>query len=130
MHIRLLSPGAMTPLPQTRNGRGVFRMVMPARYRFEPFGMTVDVPAGFETDGASIPWFARAWLSPWGRVAFAAILHDFLLETAHDWPKWLIDRAFHAAMLGQGVHPIAAAVMWCAVRTRGRQSPAAALAAS
>lgn len=45
-----------------------------------PSNKHVRVPAGFLSDGASIPrafWF---WASPIGRHAQAAILHDFLCE--------------------------------------------------
>lgn len=44
----------------------------------EGSGLTIEVPTGFETDFASIPWFAR-WLIPtWGRHTNAAIIHDYL----------------------------------------------------
>lgn len=52
------------------------------------FGMTgpddsdrVIVPAGFCSDGASVPWFAQFPISNWGKYAQAAIVHDFLYAT-------------------------------------------------
>jgi len=47
----------------------------------------VKVPAGFITDGASIPMFARAWFSPTGRYFGASIVHDYILVTERDWSK-------------------------------------------
>lgn len=40
------------------------------------------VPAGFVTDFASIPWWARWALSPTGKHNRAAVLHDFLYRIA------------------------------------------------
>lgn len=37
------------------------------------------VPMGFESDGATIPKWARPFLSPMGEYAPAAFLHDYLL---------------------------------------------------
>jgi len=45
------------------------------------------VPAGFVTDGASIPFFLRWLFSPTGRYFGAAIVHDYILVTAGDWKR-------------------------------------------
>lgn len=45
-----------------------------------PSNRTVKVPAGYLTDGATIPRTLRFWASPIGRHAQAAILHDYLCE--------------------------------------------------
>lgn len=42
------------------------------------------VPNGFRTDGASLPWFLRAFLSPLGAYFPAALLHDYLLDSGED----------------------------------------------
>ena len=42
-----------------------------------PDRTTITVPAGFETDFSSIPWFAR-WLVDWAKVDIAGVVHDFL----------------------------------------------------
>jgi len=47
----------------------------------------VNVPIGFITDGASIPFYARMWFSPTGRYFGAAIVHDYIIVTEHDWAK-------------------------------------------
>lgn len=68
----------------------------------------VRVPRGFRTDGASLPWFVRAFLPPLGDYFPAAVVHDWLLvegrvsreDAAHvfkgvlkelEMPEWLVN---------------------------------------
>ncbi|HEX6000094.1 MAG TPA: DUF1353 domain-containing protein [Hyphomicrobiaceae bacterium] len=44
----------------------------------EPQYAPVDVPAGFVTDLASIPWYLWSWLPHDGPYMHAAIIHDWL----------------------------------------------------
>lgn len=83
----------------------------------------VVIPAGFPTDGASVPWWARWKLDPWGRVGLAAVLHDYLL-TVPGLPKWEADLLFLYALRSQGIPAFQATVMYLAVRLR-RPRPAA-----
>ena len=46
-------------------------------------GETVDVPAGFQTDIASVPRPFWPWLPRWGRYGNAAILHDYCYWEQH-----------------------------------------------
>jgi hypothetical protein len=68
------------------------------------FGNIVDVPAGYETDGASVPrmfW----WLLPtWGRYCRAAAVHNFIVghvEAGNPLPnapdRLICDRIFREA---------------------------------
>lgn len=41
-------------------------------------GRTYSVPAGFETDFASVPRMFWRVLPPWGKYSPAAVLHDYL----------------------------------------------------
>lgn len=41
-------------------------------------GRVIEVPAGFITDGASIPRILWALLPTWGRYSRAAVIHDYL----------------------------------------------------
>ena len=55
------------------------------------------VPAGFLTDLASIPWFAR-WLFPKrGPYDAEAVIHDFLIVTKdmHNIPSEVVHRIWH-----------------------------------
>lgn len=40
----------------------------------------VDIPAGYLTDGASVPRLFHSIICPWGRHGQAAIVHDYLCE--------------------------------------------------
>ena len=68
-------------LADERNGQGLFEVALPFTFDlgFLGSGESITVPAGFLTDFASIPGFAR-WLFPIsGKVAKAALLHDYML---------------------------------------------------
>ena len=45
----------------------------------------VRVPAGFETDGATVPWGLRWLASPTGPAMPAAVVHDWLLANGAHW---------------------------------------------
>jgi len=117
MRLELVDPGALTPLAIEREGRGEFRVASPVVWIV---GETrIEIPAGYVTDGASLPWFARWLWSPWGRAGAAAILHDWILEnTGDDWPKWLCDWLFLGALKAQGLPDLTAVCMYLAVRTK------------
>lgn len=54
--------------------------ILLAPFRYIPAtGMSaITVPAGFVSDYASIPWFLRSIIPPWGRHGPAAVIHDYL----------------------------------------------------
>lgn len=76
------APLVLVALDEERDGIGEFRTYLPFWYDIGYLGSgnTVVVPAGFDTDLASIPWFARPFISISGRVAKPALLHDYLLS--------------------------------------------------
>lgn len=49
-------------------------------YRSDILETTIVVPAGFETDGASVPKFYWFRIPPFGKHFKAAIVHDFLCD--------------------------------------------------
>ncbi len=101
-------------LADERNGQGLFEVAVPFTFDlgFLGSGETVLVPAGFVTDFASIPWFAR-WLLPIsGKVAKAALLHDYMLAL-YD-PR--APSAFAEALEVAGVGPIRRWIMVAGVR--------------
>lgn len=63
-------------------GRDYYYLADPFVYYVDnyPSEVLVKVPAGFLTDGASIPRLFWSWASPIGRHAQSAILHDYLCE--------------------------------------------------
>jgi len=82
-------------------------------------GVVVKVPAGFDTDLASVPRVLWSWMPPTGRYLRAAIVHDWLYKTA-TMPRKTADRIFHALMIRFGVGPARARLMYSAVRVGGR----------
>lgn len=75
-------------LVRVERGRPVYRLMKLVKWRCviacasQPNGVTiiVRVPAGYETDLASIPWPISRLLSPAGPWAFAAVIHDWLCD--------------------------------------------------
>lgn len=101
-------------LAEERDGEGLFEVAEPFTFDigFLGSGETVTVPAGFQTDFCTIPWFAR-WLFPIsGKAAKAALLHDWMLK--------LGDRraatAFSDALRAAGIKPWRRWIMVAAVR--------------
>lgn len=61
---------------------GTFRIVKDFAYQTQVAGgETIIVPAGAETDLASIPAFARSIVSTTGKYNKAAVVHDWLYRT-------------------------------------------------
>lgn len=46
-------------------------------------GDCIDVPVGFMTDFATVPWFVQWWIPKWGKYGNAAIIHDWLYWDQH-----------------------------------------------
>jgi hypothetical protein len=80
----------------------------------------VVVPAGFETDLASIPralWFIH---SPTDSETISpAILHDFMYSCPGKYSRRTIDSIFYSSLIDNLVNPIVAYEYWLAVRLAG-----------
>jgi hypothetical protein len=70
----------LTPLIVRSDAPNTWTLTFPLRYQAarEKF----EVPAGFETDFASIPQFLWSVFPPHGRHTRAAVLHDYLYVEA------------------------------------------------
>lgn len=95
-----LAPGQSLEIPRTKGGIQIRQAVNPATVtRFggdamwfllhdfigwrpnagdEQHYAPIDVPAGFVTDLASIPWYLWSWLPNDGPYMHAAIIHDWI----------------------------------------------------
>jgi hypothetical protein len=113
-----------------REGRVVWRLLEPLHWMAAADSLPplVTVPAGFETDLASIPRLARGVIPPSGPWQRAAVIHDWLYRTRGGWywspPYERLTRAqaddvFLAAMAAAGVNWITRQAMWAAVRIGG-----------
>lgn len=61
------------------------------------------IPVGTRTDGASLPFFLRPFLSPFGDYFPAALLHDYLLKHEKDWTRQECAHAFKRALKHLGM---------------------------
>lgn len=83
----------------------------------------IIVPAGFETDFASVPWFFRRIFPPAGdgpnaRWGPASVIHDYLYRTGTG-TRRDADRIFREVMAAEGVVWWKRWAMWTAVRLFG-----------
>lgn len=63
------------------------------RYRKAVTIFGVEIPEGFETDGASVPRLFHWFISPFGKLYDAAVVHDYRY-TFKDLPRWVADLEF------------------------------------
>lgn len=77
---------------------------------------SITIPAGFETDLASVPRLPGAYLLFANKARRSAILHDWLYS--NHWPRDAADLAFREAM-SQEVGVVSRYMMWLAVRIGG-----------
>lgn len=103
----------------TRNNSRLFRLEHDFRYR-SSLG-TITVPAGFITDGASIPRIFWTILAPFGEYFEAAIIHDYLYTEANrKFTRAETDLIFKEAMFNVGVGWLTRGLIYRAVRIGGR----------
>jgi hypothetical protein len=104
------------PTGTTREGRIVWRAAAPFRFDigYLGSGLSIEVPAGFETDGPSIPW----WLAPIARAGSmvrASAVHDRLREDLR-FTKLEGDAIFLTALAAEGVPAWRREIAFLAVR--------------
>lgn len=72
---------ALEATDQTRGGRMVYRTLYAFSFRSDVHGW-ISVPAGFETDCASIPWPANLFIHPeTPAMVWGGVVHDLLYAT-------------------------------------------------
>lgn len=106
----------LEPTGVTREGRAVFRVVQPFTFEVGRLGsgFAITVPAGFESDLASVPWWALHLIDV-GAIARSAVLHDFLRERLV-FSKVEGDAIFLTAMAAEGVRLWQRELVFAAVR--------------
>lgn len=85
-------------------------------------GRTVTVPAGFESDGCSVPEFLWDSVSPQldPRTLRAAIVHDYLYRNAlSGWTRKDADELFYDFMVEDGMSKFKAGIAYYGVRWFG-----------
>ena len=88
---------------ETVRGRPAFRLITPLVYEvdFLGSGWIIDAPAGFISDGPSVPHLFARFL-PVGRMARSSVVHDRMRADRRR-SKWLGDYVFFEAMGVEGV---------------------------
>jgi hypothetical protein len=101
-----------------RAPKGRYRLVTPLTAWVDR--QLVEVPVGFETDGASVPPLFWPIIShPLAPSSLrAAILHDYEVRTKRR-DSVAVHRTFHRALLTDGCARLRAWLMWLAVRVFG-----------
>ena len=82
----------------------------------------LTIPAGFESDGASVPRFFWRVVFPPGDppAMLAAFVHDYIYRTHPDgFDREEADRAFRLLLIDNGVPPIQAQLAYWGVRLFG-----------
>ena len=92
----------------------------PFRYRLGSEDKAQAVPAGFPTDFASIPWFARWLISKIGPHSEAAVVHDWHYRS-RSVPRDEADHVFLTAMKTAGVAWWQRYLMFACVRAFARR---------
>lgn len=101
------------------SGRGLWRLVTTLAYSSDVAGRVITVPAGFETDFASVLRLPVIYLAFGDKAHAAATVHDYLYA-AGTLPRKLADDVFFEAMgVSTDLSLATRRAMWAAVRTFG-----------
>ena len=84
----------------------------------EDSGETIEIPAGFTTDFASIPRFLWGMLPCWGKYGNAAVIHDYCYWE-QKYPRRRADEIFREAMGVLRVSRIKIRILYWMVRLFG-----------
>lgn len=85
---------------------------------------SISIPAGFESDGASVPRIFWGLVFPSEDLTAlrAAIVHDYIYRNAPaGWTRKEADMAFRDIMIRDGVDKTRAYVVYCSVRMFGEK---------
>jgi len=108
----------LTELKTTTRYDGVEILDAMLVYASVIFGGLITVPAGFPTDGASVPRLPFIYWFFGNTAKHAAVLHDFLYSSGLV-PRAVADAIFREAMESMGLGWIHRNSMWAGVRVFG-----------
>jgi len=100
------------------DGKNTWRIDSELRYHSRVAQQTFVIPAGFETDFASVPRLPLAYLLTADTAQQAAVVHDWLYST-HAVDRATADRVFLEAMQETGVPWWRRRLMYAAVSAFG-----------
>ena len=93
-------------------------LVTPLKFTFK--GVEYIIPAGWESDGMSVPRFFWRTLSPKinGKTLVPSLIHDFMYEN-HIGTRAEADAFYKANLIEKGFGKIKSWLVWCGVRIGG-----------
>lgn len=94
------------------------RLTAPLVFYSESLDREITVPAGFETDYASVPRLPFAYWLAGGTARKAAVVHDWLYRRGGS-TRAEADTVFREAMAASGQPWLRRSAMWAAVRLFG-----------
>jgi hypothetical protein len=107
---------------------GLWILAVPLVYQSDVAGDTITVPAGFQTDLASVPRLPLVFLLAGDCAREAAVVHDYLY-TSHQVDRATADAVLREASAVTGVPAWRRWLMWLGVRIGGARHWAPAVAA-
>lgn len=91
-----------------------WKLLEPLRYSSDLLNRTVEVPAGYVTDFASVPRAPIAYFLAGNTGHRAAVVHDYLI-TSKEVERKIADNVFKEALSATGVDSWRSQVMYLAV---------------
>ena len=102
----------------TKRADGRWVLLAPITYYGVPGIGDITVPAGFDTDFASVPRLPFIFMLLGDRADYAAVLHDYLYRTAQI-SRAVADAAFRWVAEREGMGWLARWTMWTGLRVGG-----------
>ena len=118
-----ISPLRVETLSENQYGRMRYRLLEPlvvsSGWNGAAIGgLSIEIPAGFVTDFASVSRFFWRWFPPSGNHAPAAVVHDWFYRNTGGISRFLADALFRDIMAACGTPFWQRWCMWAAVRLR------------
>lgn len=98
---------------------GMAKLLSPLLFYSKSLKRVITVPAGFVTDGASVPRLPFVYLAVGGRAKRAAAVHDWLYQTNGTRTRRQSDIVFLEGMKVDGISFWARELMYAGVRLGG-----------
>ncbi len=97
----------------------IHQLLAPLVYQSDLLGATVVVPAGFQTDFASVPRLPLAYMVVGGKGRRAAVVHDWCYSNPGRYSRKVADDLFAEALRTSGYSRLVTGLMWSGVRIGG-----------
>jgi hypothetical protein len=115
------APRFLTPVYVRLERDETYTVLAAVEYESALTGKSYVIPAGFNTDFASVPRLPLAFLLAGGVGDRAALVHDYLYRTGAE-PRNVADDVFAEALRAIAVPGWRSSLMWAGVRVGGLSS--------